>query len=86
MLSYVVLEDGRQLVTLALEPAEFAQALMGHVEIPLEQLGEMVEHLAPVTVILCGPAGRERLLREAVEQRDRGIDVRYRGRPGIPDE
>lgn len=86
MLSYIVLEGGGQLLTIALDPAELGLAAATWVDVPLEQLGAEAAHLNALTVRVCGPLGRELTLRAAVEQRDAGADVRYRGRPGLPDE
>lgn len=86
ILSYLRVKDGHELLTCALDPVEFAQALAGEVVIPLDRLGAEAAHMHPVILRICGPAVREEILRQAVEMRDAGVDVRYRGRPGIPDE
>lgn len=90
MLSFMVMEDDREMVVLCLEAGDLLGLAHGHsIEVPLRDLQaaatiEEVGHLERVTVCILPPGSTEALLRVASESAARGRDVRIGtlGEPG----
>lgn len=85
ILSYVRNHDETEHLIICLTPADAGMILSHYGEIDLASIPE-AKHLHGLRITLTGPAGADALLRNAVESRDAGLDVRFRGRPGVPDE
>lgn len=85
IVSWTHLEGAQRVLIVALHPPDLLRVVADHIEIDLAEIPEAGEHRT-LRILLTGPIGAEQLLKRAVEMRDEGVDVRYRGRPGQPDE
>jgi hypothetical protein len=76
--------DGRELITISMTRSDLIQVAGGFGVIDLAPLGGEAEHLRRTQIVLTGPMGGEVILKQAVENRDAGVDVSYRFPDGDP--